>query len=221
MFAPFTRHRRVYSLGRENPPSCFAFKSMSSLFARLKAGTEQQHREIESIIDPLKNFCSLTAYKSHVLKSWRFYRSTESDLGALDWSAVGIDFAARRKLPLLERDLGALGIPRPPTPDDWAPSTLIDMDFALGFMYVVEGATLGGQVISRHLAKLGIGPDTGGLFFNGYGARTGEMWKSFQVSAANFCVTEEQVGQAVNGAKSAFSNFRCSMLRGEGVAHES
>jgi heme oxygenase len=194
---------------------------MSSLFARLKAGTEQQHREIESLIDPLKNFCSLTAYKSHVLKSWEFYRSTENDLGGLDWAAVGIDYAARRKLPLLERDLDALGIPRSRAAAEVAPASRLDLDFALGCLYVVEGATLGGQVISRHLAKLGIGPDNGGRFFHGYGARTGEMWKSFQVSAVNYCVTEDQVSQAVSGARSAFSNFCRSLLPGEGVAHES
>jgi len=169
----------------------------------------------------MKNFSSLTAYKSHVFKSWRFYGSTEADLAALDWSAVGIDFAARRKLPLLERDLDALGIPRSQAPDDEGPSTQMDLDFAFGYMYVVEGATLGGQVISRHLAKLGIGPDNGGLFFNGYGSRTGEMWKSFQVSAANYCVTEDQVCQAVSGAKSAFLNFRRSLLREEKVTHGS
>ena len=194
---------------------------MSSLFARLKSGTEQQHREIEGLIDPLRNFSSLDAYKCHVFKSWRFYRSMETGLAALDWSRVGIDIAARRKLPLLERDLDALGIPRSHAPDDWAPLTPIDMDFALGCMYVVEGATLGGQVISRHLAKLGIGPNNGGCFFNGYGTRTGEMWKSFQASAISYCVTEDQICQAVNGAKSAFLNFRRSMLLEEGVAHES
>jgi heme oxygenase len=194
---------------------------MSFLFARLKSGTEQQHREIESLVDPVKNFCTLTAYKSHVFKTWRFYRSLEADLAALDWSAIGIDFAARRKLPLLERDLVVLGIRRSHAPDDAGPSAQIEMNFALGCMYVMEGATLGGQVISRHLATLGIGPDNGGLFFNGYGTRTGQMWKSFQVSAASCCVTEDQVCQAVNGAKSAFMSFRRSMLREEGVAHES
>jgi heme oxygenase len=194
---------------------------MSFLFARLKSGTEQQHREIESLIDPMKNFSSLTAYKSHVQKSWRFYRCAEAGLAAVDWSAAGIDFAARRKLPLLERDLGALGIPPDPAPDEGEPSAPLDLDFALGCLYVAEGATLGGQVISRHLATLGIGPENGGLFFHGYGTRTGAMWKSFQVSAAGYCVTEDQVCQAVNGAKAAFLNFGRAMLREEGVAHES
>ena len=50
----------------------------------------------------------------------------------------------------------------------------------LGCLYVIEGATLGGQVITRHLEKnLGITPESGGAFFAGYGAETGARWKEF------------------------------------------
>ena len=46
----------------------------------------------------------------------------------------------------------------------------------LGTMYVLEGSTLGGQVISRQLAKSNIPLRT---YFSGYGERTGPMWKAF------------------------------------------
>jgi heme oxygenase len=46
----------------------------------------------------------------------------------------------------------------------------------LGAMYVVEGSTLGGQVISRQLAKQDIPLR---LYFSGYGDRTGPLWKAF------------------------------------------
>jgi heme oxygenase len=46
----------------------------------------------------------------------------------------------------------------------------------LGAMYVVEGSTLGGQVISRQLAKANI---TLRSYFSGYGERTGPLWKAF------------------------------------------
>ena len=185
---------------------------MDSLFARLKSDTEQQHREIENLIDPMKNFVSLVAYKAHLLKSWRFYRSVEADLDSLDWSAVGIDFALRRKTPLLEHDLKVLGVFHSPAEHCKPMLERTTLDFALGCLYVLEGATLGGQIISRHLMKLGIGRENGGLFFSGYGAKTGEMWKSFQVSATHYCITENQIDDAVGGAKSTFAKFRESML---------
>ncbi|TGD81890.1 biliverdin-producing heme oxygenase [Hymenobacter wooponensis] len=46
----------------------------------------------------------------------------------------------------------------------------------LGALYVMEGSTLGGQVINRQLAKAGIESRT---YFSGYGERTGPMWKRF------------------------------------------
>jgi heme oxygenase (biliverdin-IX-beta and delta-forming) len=193
---------------------------MVPLFARLKSGTEQQHREIEALIDPMKNFASLEAYKAHLLKTWTFYRPLEANLAALDWGAVGIDFDSRRKVPLLEEDIRFLRIPHSSTEDLRQPLDRTNLEFALGCLYVLEGATLGGQVISRHLAKLDIGPESGGRFFNGYGAKTGEMWKSFQTSATSYCVTDNQIGEAVNGAQSTFRKFRESMLvRQELSAH--
>ncbi|UOG77539.1 biliverdin-producing heme oxygenase (plasmid) [Hymenobacter tibetensis] len=46
----------------------------------------------------------------------------------------------------------------------------------LGALYVLEGSTLGGQVLARQLAKAGISTRT---YFSGYGDQTGLMWKSF------------------------------------------
>jgi heme oxygenase len=188
---------------------------MSSLFERLKSSTEQEHNDIEAIIDPLKNFCSLPAYQAHLVKTWILYQSLEAELAAVDWSAIGIDFEARRKTPLLEEDLRFLHVApvSHASVDSYAPQP--DPAFALGCLYVLEGATLGGQFISRHLAKLGIGPANGGLFFNSYGAKTGEMWKAFQTSASRYCTTEGQIERAVKGAKATFGRFRDSMLKTE------
>jgi heme oxygenase len=185
---------------------------MSSLFARLKSSTEPQHREIEALIDPMKNFGSVDAYKLHILKTWTFYRPLEAELAALDWAAVGIDFNSRRKTPLLKEDMRFLHIPHSQSEETKATFDRINFDFALGCLYVLEGATLGGQVISRHLMRLRIGPENGGRFFNGYGAKTGEMWKSFKARAADYCVTESQIAEAVRGAISTFGNYRDSMM---------
>jgi heme oxygenase len=144
------------------------------------------------------------------LRSWGFYLPLEGCLATFDWSAAGIDFGLRRKAPLIEEDLRALGIHRPRL-EAAPPLARQNLDFALGCLYVLEGATLGGQIISRHLATLGIGPANGGLFFHGYGAKTGEMWKSFQLSATRYCATEEQIVEAVSGAQSTFERFSDSM----------
>lgn len=188
---------------------------MSTLFARLKSATEQEHKDLEDIIDPMKHFSSLPAYKAHLVKTWMLYQSLEAELAGLDWVSLGIDFDARRKTPLLEEDLRFLQVPFAGDAPPRSFTHRAEPEFSLGCLYVLEGATLGGQFISRHLATLGIGPTNGGRFFNAYGARTGEMWKSFQTSASLHCTTEDQIELAVKGAKATFGRFRDSMLKRE------
>ena len=66
----------------------------------------------------------------------------------------------------------------------------------LGCLCVSEGASLGGQVITRHLrASLGLTPSTGGAFFFGVGEPTGQCWKTF-VQALTRLVAEQGGGDA-------------------------
>ena len=71
---------------------------------------------------------------------------------------------------------------------------------ALGLLYVVEGATLGGQVISRRLeVKL--------AFFRGYGEATGRMWR--ETSARLRAVSNPAAqDEAVRSAVSCFTLLR-------------
>jgi len=71
----------------------------------------------------------------------------------------------------------------------------------LGSMYVIEGATLGGQILRREFVpKFGFNGH-GCAFFTGYGNRTGEMWKQF-----GEVVNELPAGEA-DAAASAVATF--------------
>lgn len=62
------------------------------------------------------------------------------------------------------------------------PRVLADWGALIGTLYVIEGATLGGEVISRHLLEnLDLGPTSGARFFNGYGdaLTTRNNWQVF------------------------------------------
>ncbi len=51
----------------------------------------------------------------------------------------------------------------------------------LGVMYVVEGSTLGGQYIAKHVEEhFGFAPGEGNAYFRGYGDQTMPMWRQFQ-----------------------------------------
>lgn len=78
------------------------------LFARLKAATADQHAALEARIDPLRRFQDRASYTQYLARAHPLYRSVEEELAHHEWNALGLDFDARRKLPLIEEDLAAL-----------------------------------------------------------------------------------------------------------------
>jgi heme oxygenase len=73
---------------------------------------------------------------------------------------------------------------------------------------VLEGATLGGQIIDRHLRQsLGIEPATGGAFFHGYGAQVGPMWNRFREVVTDFATSDERQRAIVQSAQATFRSF--------------
>lgn len=63
------------------------------------------------------------------------------------------------------------------TPDMRTPSRL------MGYLYVKQGSTLGGHVISRHLqTHLGLRPHVDQHVFAGYGVATGLQWRRFMTA---------------------------------------
>ncbi len=85
-----------------------------------------------------------------------------------------------------------------------------------GGLYVTEGATLGGQFISRQIKEvLGVTSDTGGRFFHGYGERTGVMWQTFRTRLEAFATTQETQDQLVATALQTFRTLREWFVQGK------
>jgi len=151
---------------------------------QLRRATGAAHARIElalPLLDP-----QLT--RAHYLRIVRGFYGFHAALEPLCERALGADAAAlglgaRAKLPLLRADLAALG----DSPADVLAlplcrdlPTVTSRSQAAGVLYVVEGSTLGGRVIGRHLLRaLALTPDSGAAFFASYGDRTGEMWLAF------------------------------------------
>lgn len=74
----------------------------------------------------------------------------------------------------------------------------------LGAMYVLEGSTLGGQVIARQLAKADIPLRT---YFGGYAERTGPLWKSF-CHLLTESATPENETEIVQSASRTFQHLQ-------------
>jgi heme oxygenase len=149
----------------------------------LRQQTSERHAAVEARLPLVDPALSRAAYEEILKRFYGFYLPLEARLLAVSlWREIGFEMEARRKVSPLEWDLEELSddaelarLPRcAELPEIACPAQ------ALGCLYVVEGATLGGQIITKHLQKnLGITPETGGAFFAGYGAETGARWQEF------------------------------------------
>ena len=160
---------------------------------------------------PLLDTLSIHTYTDLLQKLFGFYKPLEERIAALPaWHNLPVDLARRQKAPLLARDLLWLKVTQPQLSQlTWCQRLpeLKSITEALGCLYVLEGATLGGQIISRHLKKyLALNEDRGCAFFCSYGDEVGLMWESFREALSSHCAkygrTEEE--QLVKSACETF-----------------
>ncbi len=76
----------------------------------------------------------------------------------------------------------------------------------LGAVYVVEGSTLGGRFLARHVEQvLGMAPGVGDSYFQGHGELTGEMWR--EVLEKVRAIPDQDAGLTIAAAKRTFGAF--------------
>lgn len=181
----------------------------SRILRFLKEGTAPQHEAAERRLDLADRLRTPSTYAALLGRLYGFYAPLEGALGRVPgYETVGLDFGARRKTPHLVSDLAALGQGADGLPlaaDLPSPATLGE---ALGGMYVLEGATLGGRVISRLVAdRLGFTPANAGAFFAGYGDRVGSMWAEFRAALVRFADTPAAEAEVLTAARGTFDRF--------------
>ncbi len=184
--------------------------------------TSAAHQHLEHALDLLATPPDRAHFKRMLERFWGFHAAWEPALGALPQFA---DLIARRsRLPHLAADLKALGaadaeIAALPVCDA-AASLMIAPEAAIGSLYVMEGSTLGGRVISRHLEGAAWAPEGGLRYFHPYGADTGVMWRAFQSELA--LASSERADPLIErGAIETFDMLRQWLTQGPGMTHES
>ncbi|HST59070.1 MAG TPA: biliverdin-producing heme oxygenase [Longimicrobium sp.] len=174
------------------------------LLAELKSATAEHHARVEAAMPSLDQLATPGGYAAALRALHAFHAAWEPAL----WRTPGIAAAGlgsgREKLPLMERDLAALGI-RPCGALPPAPAPM-DAAAALGALYVLEGASLGGRIIHRRVAgPLGVTPEHGAAYYHGYGERTGDRWKEFGRAVTRFADDTGSGPRVVAGAVDCFA----------------
>jgi len=173
---------------------------------RLRRETLPAHNAVEQSVPLMDDDLDVDAYVSCLLKLHGIIAAWE------EWAAPNAPawirplLAARRRGPLLMLDLmwfGAdgSGEARPALPE------ITDAAGLLGAMYVMEGSTLGGQLITRHVERvLGLTGGQGNAYFRGHNERTGQLWKEF-CDALRTKVPDNEADTVIAAAKAMFGVF--------------
>ena len=190
----------------------------AAVLGRLREETRDLHDAVERDLDWERRVATLADYRA-LLARWYGFHATFEPAAAMAFTGAAAEdfFGPRRKLHLLRRDLVHLGLAaeevdalpvcRPPVPmTTWAE--------ALGAMYVLEGSTLGGQVIARHVERtLRLDPREGGCaYYASYGCDgVGPMWRAFQgeVAAQSSPATDDAL---VRAARRTFERLRSWLI---------
>ena len=207
---------------------------------RLREETRTEHEATEAampLTDPgltLETYTDVLRLLLPVLRSWEDWAAESAP------AAVRPLLANRRRSSWIEADLRALGkLPLSPTraraePVRWASvlgartpephlngaSAEFEAAF-LGAFYVLEGSTLGGRFIARHVeGTLGLTPGSGNRDFRGHEEATGRLWReTTEIIAA---VPEAYDEFVIGTAKRTFHAFGSVLgtlrLSGAGIA---
>ena len=175
----------------------------------LRTATAVEHEQVETtlgLMDPQLGRDRLVAVLTRLHAFW-----TAAEAGLDAWArrrpadAQTVDWSRRRRAHLFAADLRALGA----EPDAAARPELPaveDTDQALGRLYVLEGSTLGGRFISRHLAALPtLGPGVRLSAFSPYGAETGAMWHGYRRVTRERVAAGGDARRIVQAARATFT----------------
>jgi heme oxygenase len=146
---------------------------------QLRRETLAEHNAVEQSVPLMDGKLDADTYVSYLLKLHGMIAAWEELAPPSAPAWIRPLLAARKRGQLLILDLtwfgaDASGEARPRLPE------MRDAAGLLGAMYVMEGSTLGGQLIARHVERvLGLTAGQGNAYFRGHNERTGQLWKEF------------------------------------------
>jgi heme oxygenase (biliverdin-IX-beta and delta-forming) len=181
----------------------------ADVLTELRTATAVEHEQVETTLGLMDHDLGRDRLVAVLVRLHAFWTAAEAGLDA--WAhrwpadAETVAWSRRRRAHLFAEDLRTLGAEPDPAPLPDLPP-VEDTDHALGRLYVLEGSTLGGTFVSRHLATLpALGPDVRLGAFSPYGAETGAMWHAFRRVTRDRVAAGGDAGRVVGAARATFS----------------
>jgi heme oxygenase len=182
------------------------------LSEKLKENTKVVHIELERIlVHKIKSIRTIDDYLEILGGVYRFFAPLEKAIFfQLDKTLP--DAVSRRKSEWIVEDIHYFD-PSYSSVTPYASTPVIQKpSHAVGALYVMEGSTLGGQMICKMISqKLNLLTSRGLKFFSGYEDNTHVMWGNFKkfLNSGNWSQEEEK--EAVDTANRTFILFKQSI----------
>ncbi|MCK1791737.1 biliverdin-producing heme oxygenase [Pseudomonas violetae] len=177
----------------------------------LRAGTAELHIALEKRLPFFSDTLDKPAFVKLMQAYYGFYLPLEIALQNSHSIPADFDLAPRLKAQTLRADLRALGVSAAALASmpqcDQLP-LITTSSTCLGVLYVIEGATLGGQILRREISsRLGLEANNGAAFLDIYGAATGRRLRDFIQYLSNRSMSAEERAVVVASAQTTFSCF--------------
>ncbi|GAA4927599.1 biliverdin-producing heme oxygenase [Mucilaginibacter defluvii] len=179
------------------------------LSEKLKDETKTYHHQTEvALIGRIKAISNKDDYASLLKMFYGYFGGLEKHIDAAIDTTLIDDYHQRRKTSAIAEDLEALNENVPVVADGDSLPVLTNHLQALGALYVIEGSTLGGKIISKMIVQK-LDPSHGNAlsFFNSYGDDTMNMWNAFKEKMNNQAQTEAEQEVVTESANSTFRHF--------------
>ena len=177
----------------------------SNLLESLRKETGDLHEALHMhpLLEPLHRGAISHAQYGRILNAFYIAYSVMEGSRTVDATR----FEEMDVLTLLEADHRTHGVTIPFVPRTNYPA-VENFSALIGYLYVKEGSGLGGQVISKHLAReLGLEAGVTNRFFAGNGKETGTNWRKFLAFLHESEARVDTV-RAVRQAKASFAAVR-------------
>jgi heme oxygenase (biliverdin-IX-beta and delta-forming) len=170
---------------------------------KIRAGTAELHETLETSLDLLRPDLTVHHFVAFLEGMYGYYRAWEERVWPVLMTADSGLMRGRRKAELLKSDLAGFGVSSEEVPLCRELPSISSPSEAIGSLYVLEGSTLGGQLLLRHFGRtLQLGPDQLS-FLHGYGEQTGSMWKAYCLALERHANPENQ-SQIIRAAQDTF-----------------
>jgi heme oxygenase len=177
---------------------------------KIKEATLQNHQQTEKVlIGAMKSMRSQQDYIDLLSAFYGYFGGLERYIERYVSVSDLADYYERRKTDAIANDIKTLGGTVPAIAKDDELPKIDNYLKAFGALYVVEGSTLGGQIISKIVQQhLNIANNSGLSFFNSYGEETEQMWERFKDVLNQVAATPADEAVIIDAANDTFVRFK-------------